>query len=42
MSITFNNLKEIPVKAIEEIIQEAILLDEKIPYASKRKKKENK
>jgi len=39
MSVTFNHIKEIPFKVIEEIIQEAILLDEQIPYASKRKKK---
>jgi len=39
MSITFSSIKEIPVNAVEEIIQEAILLDEQIPYASKRKKK---
>jgi len=38
MSITFTKVKEIPVNAIEEIVQEAILLDEQIPYASKRKK----
>lgn len=40
--ITFFNLKEIPLKAVEEIIQEAILLDEQVPYASKRKKNHNK
>jgi len=28
-----------PVNAIKEIVQEAILLDEQIPYASKRTKK---
>lgn len=36
--ITFNKIKEIPTKAIEEIIQEAILLDEQIPYKSKNSK----
>lgn len=37
--ITFANVKEIPKQTIIEIIQEAILLDETIPYASKRKRK---
>ncbi len=36
--ITFHTVKEIPFKAIDEIVQEAILLDEQVPYASKRKK----
>ncbi len=37
-SITFENLADIPEKTINEIIQEALLLDETVPYASKRKK----
>ncbi|MEE9432004.1 MAG: DUF1801 domain-containing protein [Melioribacteraceae bacterium] len=36
-SITFPNVKEIRKEKILEIIQEAILLDETILYASKRK-----
>ena len=36
---TFSNIKEIPRVKILEIIQEAILLDETIPYSSKRKRK---
>jgi len=32
-------MSEIPVKLLEEIMQEAILLDEQVPYASKRKRK---
>lgn len=38
-SITFNKMSEAHKKEIDEIIQEAILLDETIPYESKRKKK---
>lgn len=38
--ITFQEEKEMPLKEIHEIIQEAILLDETIPYASKRKKRD--
>ncbi len=37
-SIEFKNVSDIPIKEITEIIQEAILLDETVPYASKRKK----
>ena len=37
-SIELTKLSEIPIKELTEIIQEAILLDETIPYASKRKK----
>lgn len=36
--IIFYKLSEIPEQAIHEIIQEALLLDESVPYASKRKK----
>lgn len=36
--IIFYKLSEIPEHSIHEIIQEALLLDESIPYASKRKK----
>jgi hypothetical protein len=38
MSIELTALSEIPAKELTEIIQEAILLDEAVPYASKRKK----
>ncbi len=37
-SITLTNPSQLPIKALSEIIQEAILLDEAVPYASKRKK----
>jgi hypothetical protein len=37
-SIEFNKLSEIPIMELNEIIQEAILLDETVPYGSKRKK----
>ncbi len=37
-SIELTKLSNIPVKELTEIIQEAILLDEIVPYASKRKK----
>ena len=37
-SIELTKLSEIPTKELTEIIQEAILLDETVPYASKRKK----
>ncbi len=33
------NTKDIPLKALDEVILEALLLDETVPYASKRKKK---
>lgn len=42
MGITFHNTTEIPVEGILEVLQEAIWLDETIPYQSKnagRKKK---
>ncbi len=38
--ITFSSVEEIPQRALLELIQEAILLDETVPYASKRRKKE--
>lgn len=38
-SIEFSSLGEIPIEPIKEIFHEAILLDETIPYESKRKKK---
>ena len=37
-SIELTKKSEIPIKELTEIIQEAILLDETVPYASKRKK----
>jgi len=37
-SVELTELSKIPVKELTEIIQEAILLDETIPYASKRTK----
>jgi hypothetical protein len=37
-SIELTKQSELPIKELTEIIQEAILLDETIPYASKRKK----
>jgi hypothetical protein len=37
-SIEFNKLSEIPIMELNEIIQEAILLDETVPYGSKSKK----
>jgi uncharacterized protein YbaR (Trm112 family) len=36
-SIEFETVSEIPKQLVEEIIQEAILLDETNPYKSKRK-----
>ncbi len=37
MSIDFDDVKDIPAELIMEVIHEAILLDETIPYASKNK-----
>lgn len=37
--IEFRNTTEIPEKELKEILHEAIMLDETIPYASKRKNK---
>ncbi len=39
MSVTFGSYDEIPQELLNEIIQEALLLDEEVPYAPKRKKK---
>jgi hypothetical protein len=36
-SIELNKLSEIPINELKEIIHEAILLDENVPYESKRK-----
>ena len=38
-SLTFHSVDDIPERLVHEIIPEAILLDETVPYASKRKKK---
>jgi hypothetical protein len=38
-SIDFFKLSEIPIAELTEIIQEAVLLDETVPYESKRKGK---
>ncbi len=40
--ITCNRLEDIDENAVREIIQEAILLDEKIPYQSPGKRKSHK
>ncbi len=37
-SIELTHPSEIPIKELSEIIHEAILLDDLVPYASKRKK----
>lgn len=39
--IIFYRTNEIPEDAVMEIIQEALLLDEKVAYASKRSKRNN-
>lgn len=36
--VTFYSTKDIPEETIHEILAEALLLDEEVPYASKRKK----
>lgn len=36
--IVFTKPSEIPIRALTEILQEAILLDDMVPYGSKRKK----
>ena len=36
--VEFGSVKEIPSEVLWEVVQEAILLDETTPYASKRKK----
>lgn len=38
--LTFYQTKDIPVDLVHEIFQEALILDESIPYKSKRSKKE--
>lgn len=38
-SVEFESVKDIPQETLNEIIQEAILLDETKSYASKRKRK---
>lgn len=35
MSITFGHVNEIPVQSLEEVIQEAMLLDETTPYGKR-------
>ena len=38
-SVSFYDVEKIPLETIHEIMQEAILLDDTVPYESKRKKK---
>ena len=38
-SLQFQEIEEIPLEALYEILQEAILLDETVPYKLKRKRK---
>ncbi|MCF8366383.1 MAG: DUF1801 domain-containing protein [Bacteroidales bacterium] len=38
--ITFYNLSEIPVNAVQEILQEALILDEEIRYSWKNRNKQ--
>ena len=38
--ISFYKINDIPTEPLLEILQEALLLDETMPYASKRKKKQ--
>lgn len=40
-SVEFETIKDIPQQTLNEIIQEAILLDETTPYESKRKINKN-
>ena len=37
MGVTFHSVDEIPITTLLEVIQEAIYLDDTMPYASKRK-----
>ena len=37
--IELSKMKDIPLELLSEIIQEALILDETIPYAAKRQKK---
>ena len=39
LGVTFTEVKEIPVATLIEVIQEAIWLDDTVPYASKRTKR---
>ena len=39
MGVEFSKVSDIPEEALVEVIQEAIMLDDTVPYASKRKKK---
>ena len=39
LSIEITKLSEVPLYELDEIIQEAIILDDSIPYASKRSNK---
>jgi hypothetical protein len=39
LSIELTALSQIPIKELTEIIQEAILLDDTVPYQSKRSKR---
>lgn len=41
-SIEIPTLQDIPLKEMTEVIHEAIMLDDSVPYASKRKTKSNK
>ncbi len=36
LGVTFSEVKDIPVETLIEVIQEAIWLDDTVPYASKR------
>lgn len=37
-SITFQKIDDLPMEALMEVIQEAILLDETVPYSVRKKK----
>lgn len=39
MSVEFEKLSDLPVSTLQEVINEAIMLDETVKYASKRKLK---
>jgi hypothetical protein len=36
--LSMSSLEDLPLDSLREVIQEAIILDEEVPYASKRKK----
>ena len=38
-SVHFHEVEKIPLETVHEIMQEAILLDDTVPYQSKRRKK---